>query len=246
MSDLAQRLFKRIPVLDKGFVELQDLLPHPETGITPDNAIVAAARVSFLGESKGDEKDAKLISYLIKHRHTSPFEQVVFKFRMKAPLVTWWQLTRHRTMRLNLQSGRYTEFPENEFYAPAVWRKQSPSNKQASLGELDPEQSAELTADLLAHYAQGYALYEKALGMGVSREMARVFLPGFSVYYMGIVQVDLHNLFHFLGLRMAEDAQYEIRVYAQAMYQHFVMPAVPIAAAAWEKHVLGLEPTTHG
>src|SRR5690606_19453081 len=143
---------QQIPLLDKGFIELVDMLPHPDTGISADLAIVNAARVSFLGESKGDDADKKLLFYLLRHRHTSPFEMVEFKFRLRAPLVTWWQLVRHRTANLNLQSGRYTPFEENDFYVPDVWRKQSKSNKQASEGELSIEDSAALTAKLIGHY----------------------------------------------------------------------------------------------
>jgi thymidylate synthase (FAD) len=149
---------------------------------------------------------------------------------------------RHRTFQyqsVNSQSGRYTEFDEDEFYVPDVWRRQSPSNKQASLGQLEADDNAELTRDLLEHYRRGYELYEKALAKGVAREMARLFLPGFAVYYTWIVKVDLLNLFNFLKLRMAEDAQYEIRVYAEAMYREFVRPAAPVASEAFELYVLG-------
>lgn len=83
---------KRVEVLDRGYIELQDMLPHPSTGVSGDLAIVSAARTSFLGESKGDEKDKRLLFRLLKDKHTSPFEMVEFKFRIKAPLVTWWQL----------------------------------------------------------------------------------------------------------------------------------------------------------
>lgn len=238
---------KRIPVLDKGYVELQDLMPHPATGVTCDAAIVSAARVSFLGESKGEEKDRRLIHFLMKNAHTSPFEMVEFKLRVKAPLVTYWQWVRHRSFAyqsVNSQSGRYTEFDEDEFYVPDVWRRQSPSNKQASLGVLEDEAGSELARDLAEFYAQGFRLYEKALQKGVAREMARLFLPGFAVYYLWIVKVDLHNLFHFLKLRMAPDAQYEIRVYAEAIYREFVKPAVPFAAEAFEQYVLMAETAT--
>jgi thymidylate synthase (FAD) len=229
---------KRIPVLDKGWIELIDMLPHPATGIPGDLAIVNAARVSFLGESKGDEKDKKLLFYLIRNLHTSPFEMVEFKFRVRAPLVTWWQWVRHRTWNLNAQSGRYTAFEENDFYVPDVWRKQAKINKQASEGEVDPEANAQLLAKLNAHYEQGYKLYEEALETGVSKEMARLFLPGFSVYYTWVAKVDAHNLMHFLKLRMAAEAQYEIRVYAEAIYQEFFKPALPWTAEAFEQYIL--------
>ncbi len=229
---------KRVEVLDKGFVELIDLMPHPSTGISGDLAIVNAARVSFLGESKGTEADKKLLFYLLRNAHTSPFEMVEFKFRCRAPLVTWWQWVRHRTWNMNAQSGRYTPFQEDDFYVPSAWRRQSRSNKQASEGELEPEQSSALTAKLVQHYEQGYKLYCEALDAGVSREMARLFLPGFSVYYTWITKVDAHNLMHFLRLRMAPDAQYEIRAYAQTIYEHFFKPALPWTAEAFEQYVL--------
>ena len=222
---------QRVAVLDNGWLELQALMGD-------DLAIVNAARVSFLGESKGVEQDKKLLFYLMRHRHTSPFEMVEFKFRVRAPLVTWWQWVRHRTMSVNAQSGRYTPFAEQDFYVPAEWRLQAADNKQASDGLLEGPDGEVLTGELVAHYARGYALYQQALDQGVAREMARLFLPGFAVYYTWIVKVDAHNLMHFLRLRMAPDAQYEIRVYAQAMYEHFFKPALPWTAEAFEKYIL--------
>lgn len=227
-----------IPVLDKGFVQLVDFMPHPATGVTGDMAVVNAARVSFLGESKGDVADKKLLFYMLRNYHTSPFEQVMFKFRVRAPLVTWWQWVRHRTWHFNAQSGRYTPFEEGDFYVPSVWRKQSKSNKQASEGELEPDESGALTEKLLSFYNQGYDLYREALDAGVSKEMARLFLPGFSVYYTWVASVDAHNLMHWIRLRMAADAQYEIRVYAEAIYESFFKPALPWTAEAFETYVL--------
>jgi len=234
----------QFPVLDKGFVELVDMMPHPATGVPGDLAIVNAARVSFLGESKGAEADKKLLFYLMRNQHTSPFEMVNFKFRVRAPLVTYWQWVRHRTfhyMSANAQSGRYTPFEEDDFYVPSVWRKQSKSNKQASEGEIEPEMSDQLTEKLIKFYERGYDLYREALDAGVSKEMARLFLPGFSVYYTWVISVDAHNLMHWLHLRMADDAQHEIRVYAQAIYEHFFKPALPWTAEAFETYVLGRE-----
>ncbi len=240
--ELKTLIGKRVTLLDgKGFVELLDMMPHPDLEISGDLAIVNAARVSFLGESKGDEKDKKLLFYLLRNKHTSPFEMVEFKFRIRAPLISWWQWIRHRTFHfqsVNAQSGRYTPFEENDFYEPEVWRKQSKSNKQASEGMVDAETNELLTAKLLEHYQRGYALYEEALQAGVSKEMARLFLPGFAVYYTWIVKVDAKNLMDFLVLRMASDAQYEIRVYAQAIYEHFFKPALPWTAEAFEEYVL--------
>ncbi len=233
---------KRVDVLDKGWIELVDLMPHPDTEISGDLAIVNAARVSFLGESKGDDRDKKLLFYLLRNAHTSPFEMVEFKFRLRAPLVTFWQLVRHRTFSINMQSGRYTPFEENDFYVPDVWRKQSSDNKQASEGTISTEDAEMLTEKLIKHYDEGYKLYSEALEKGVSREMARLFLPGFSVYYTGVIKVDVHNLMRFIRLRMAPDAQYEIRVYADAIHEQFFKPALPWTAEAFEKYTLKREP----
>jgi thymidylate synthase (FAD) len=228
LADKEQTLIgKRVDVLDKGFVELQSIMGD-------DLAIVNAARVSFLGESKGTEKDKKLLFYLLRNRHTSPFEMVEFKMRIRCPLVSWWQLVRHRTFSLNLQSGRYTPFEENDFYVPDVWRLQAKDNKQASEGVLEGPDGEALTQELVAHYTRSYELYEAALAKGVAREMARLFLPGFAVYYTGVIKVDAHNLMHFLALRTANDAQYEIRIFAQAIFEHFFKPALPWTAEAFE------------
>ena len=222
---------KRVEVLDKGWIELQDMMGD-------DLAIVNAARVSFLGESKGTDQDKKLLFYLLRHRHTTPFEQVEFKFRVRAPVLVWWQWARHRTWHYNAQSGRYTPFEENDFYVPLSWRKQSADNKQGSEGTLEPAEAEALTRELIAHYDKGYALYEQALAAGVAKEQARLFLPGFSLYYTWIVKTDAHNLMHFLSLRMAPDAQEEIRAYAQAIYDHFFLPALPWTAEAFGKYVV--------
>ncbi len=233
-----QLIGKRVEVLDKGWIELIDLMPHPDSKVGGDLAIVNAARVSFLGESKGPERDKKLLFYLLRHRHTSPFEMVEFKFRVRAPLVTWWQWVRHRTWHMNAQSGRYTPFQESDFYVPDAWRRQSKDNKQASEGTLEAGENDELTRRLLQHYDEGFRLYSQALEQGVSKEMARLFLPGFSVYYTWVTKIDAHNLMHFLRLRMASDAQLEIRVYAEAINEHFFKQALPWTAEAFDKYIL--------
>ena len=228
----------KVTVLDKGWVELIDVMPHPEASISGDLAIVNAARVSFLGESKGSERDKKLLFYLLRHHHTTPFEMVEFKFRVHAPLVTWWQWVRHRTWSYNAQSGRYTPFAESDFYVPDQWRLQAADNKQASDSLLSEPENSILLDALTTHYKQGYRLYEQALESGVAREMARLFLPGFAAYYTWVTKVDAHNLMHFLRLRMADDAQHEIRVYARAIYEHFFKPILPWTAEAFEKYIL--------
>jgi thymidylate synthase (FAD) len=135
-------------------------------------------------------------------------------------------------------SGRYTAFEEKDFYIPSEWRLQARNNKQASEGALSVPEADALTEKLLAHYEQGFALYQEALDAGVAREMARLFLPGFAVYYTWVVKVDAHNLMHFLRLRMAPDAQYEIRAYAWAIYEHFFTPALPWTAEAFAKYIM--------
>jgi thymidylate synthase (FAD) len=219
---------KRVDVLDKGWIELQDMMGN-------DLAIINAARVSFMGESKGSERDKKLLFYLMQHRHTSPFEMVEFKFRVRAPLVTYWQWARHRTWSYNAQSGRYTAFEEDDFYVPGAWRLQSADNKQASEGELAGAAADALTEKLQAHYEQAYKLYHEALELGVARELARMFLPGFAVYYTWVVKVDAKNLADFLVLRMDKTAQYEIRTYARTIWREFFKPALPWTAEAVER-----------
>lgn len=246
-----------IPVLNLGWVELLDMMPHPELGVSADLAVVNAARTSFMGESKGDEADKKLLFYLLKNRHTGPFEMVQFKFRLHAPLLVWWQLVRHRTFSYNLQSGRYTQFSENQFYFPAEWRKQSASNKQGSDGVLDPDEEdgfgeflygtegeflyqgeGEGINGMLAEYIKlGHKMYRELLNIGVAREQARLFLPGFAVYYTGIVRMDAHNMMHFLKLRLDSHAQSEIREYAEAIFTIF-KHQMPWTAEAFEEYVL--------
>lgn len=231
MAEAQNLIGKRVPVLDKGWIELQDLMGD-------DLAIVNAARVSYLGESKGPGQDKRLLFYLLRNRHTSPFEQVEFKFRVRAPVLVWWQWARHRTWNFNAQSGRYTAFEEDDFYFPEAWRQQADSNKQMSAGELPAEASSELTATLRAHYERSFDLYEEALKAGVARELARVFLPGFALYYTWVCKVDAHNLMHFLDLRMGPHAQDEIRAYADTIYRAFFRPALPWTAEAFEEYVL--------
>lgn len=218
----------RIDVLDKGFVELQDFMGD-------DLAIVNAARTSFLGESKGEESDHKLLNYLWYNKHHGPFEQVVFRFRMKLPNMCMAQIVRHRTARLNVQSYRYMQADEEDFYIPNEWRIQSPINKQGSRNDivLNDYGSAFTSAALEEYYDIGYELYRAALEAGIAREQARLFLPGFAVYYTMVWQIDLRNLLHFLTLRMDEHAQWETRQYANAIFE-LIKPVVPWSIEAWE------------
>jgi thymidylate synthase (FAD) len=226
------------PVLDKGHVTLIDLLPHPLTGITPDMAVVNAARVSFNGASKGEDADKRLLMRLYKDRHTSPFEMVVFQWRIKAPVLVWWQWVRHRMASYSAQSGRYVEFTEDEFYVPDEWRAQSQSNKQGSDGLIDFDDAQDLTVRLRSHYMNSFDLYQLALDRGVAREQARLFLPGWASYYTFMVKMDAHNALNFFKLRMAQDAQWEIRQYANVMYEQTFKPLMPWTAEAFETYTL--------
>lgn len=217
-----------IDLLDKGFIELQDIMGD-------DNSIVAAARVSFLGESKGEAQDKKLIAYLLRNRHTSPFEQVIFKFRVKCPLFVARQWMRHRTWHYNEISRRYTS-EALDFYMPEEWRLQSSDNKQCSEGSADGNIQQQFSAQTQTIVDTALSTYERMVEAGIAREQARMILPQ-NMYTTFIGSVDLHNLLHFLILRREQHAQYEIRVYADAIYEHAVKPFVPWTAEAAEKHV---------
>lgn len=257
-------------ILDKGSIELLDTMPSLTSQGALDFAVVQAARVTHLEGSKGDEKDERLIHYLMRMNHTSPFEMVEFKWRIKAPLVVWWQWVRHRTFQfqsVNSQSGRYTPFEEGEFYVPAndEWRMQSSVNHQGSDGFADGEiflkvlrhlvednQKTELLRDFVIdeatpsellgwYYRTGFQFYSALLKAGIAKEQARLFLPAFGVYYTWLVKIDLHNLFSFLTLRLADDAQDEIFFYAKAMARHVAFNAPMCWNAFMDYKILPME-----
>lgn len=219
---------EKFPVLDKGFVQILDIMGD-------DMAIVEAARTSTSTAVGQREKNRKLLRYLYENKHTSPFEQVEFKFLVKAPVVVWWQWSRHRTWSYNAQSGRYAPL-EDEFHIPERWRGQAEKNKQGSVeGAFSTEENDDLAKSFFDFSKYAYDLYEKALKAGVAREQARLFLPGFAVYYTWVCKVDAHNLMHFLRLRMAEDAQWEIREYARTIYEEIFKKALPWTAELFEE-----------
>lgn len=241
--------FDRIELLDgQGWIELQDVMPDPDAdrrrgGDDPyllDRAVVQAARTSHLGESKGDEADKRLLFRLMRDHHDTPFEMVEFKFRVHAPVVVFWQWSRHRSASYNASSGRYTEFKDDDFYIPGAnrWRLQSGHNKQASDGHLDSDNGEFFTKKLQELQDDGFRVYKLALEDGIAKEQARFFLPAWCSMYTWIVKVDARNLMSFLRLRMADDAQYEIRVYAGAIYQYIFEPLMPWTAEAFGKFVL--------
>ena len=218
-------------VLDKGFVRLVDYLGG-------DARIVQAARVSYQEGTKTVREDGALIDYLVRHKHTSPLEQVVLTFHLKMPIFVARQWLRHRTARLNEVSGRYSVL-QDEFYLPdeAQVRRQSAANKQ---GRSDEEVPAELQAQTLRLLQTGqesaYTGYQELLDKDVARELARINLP-LSLYTEMYWQIDLHNLFHFLRLRLDAHAQYEIRVYGEVMAE-LARAVAPLAYRAFEEHIL--------
>ena len=214
-------------VLDHGLVRLVDSMGG-------DLAVVRAARVSYAadwraGESEGS--DARLIRYLMRNRHTSPFEAVQVTFEVKAPIFIARQWMRHRTASYNEVSARYTALPE-EFYIPDedVIGLQSKDNKQAR--EIVANGAAETFRQVLRdHCERSFDLYRVALDQGIPRELARSLLP-LNTYTHFFVSLNLHNLFHFLRLRLHEHAQYEIREYAKAMLE-MVRAIAPVSVGAF-------------
>jgi thymidylate synthase (FAD) len=206
----------------QGWVGLLDCLGSETT-------IVNAARVSFGRRHESiDERDVRLLRYLLEHRHTSPFEHVVFSFSVHCPMFVRSQWHRHRTWSYNEISRRYTEV-DLEFYVPPVVREQAPSNRQASIEPVHVDQEAARRL-IAAQNQAALALYERLLVMGVCREQARGVLPqNLLTTFWGTV--DLHNLIGFLELRDSEGAQWEIRQYAQAI-KELVRPQFPNVAAA--------------
>jgi thymidylate synthase (FAD) len=216
-------------VLDHGLVRLVDHMGD-------DLSIVRAARVSYDADWRtgtDDGKDAKLIGYLMKNHHTSPFEAVTFTFEIKAPLFVFRQWHRHRTWSYNEVSARYSELPE-EFYVPELSdiTHQSESNKQMRTNQQHP-QAVLMQSYMKKSMMDAFALYKELLAQGCPRELARSVLPC-STYSRMFATVDLHNLFHFLRLRLHEHAQKEIRVYAEVMLE-LVEPIVPHAVAAFKE-----------
>ena len=222
-----------VPVLDKGFVRLVDVMGD-------DNAIVQAARVSYGEGTKTVREDAALIDYLMRHEHWSPFEMVEFKFHVKAPIFVARQWFRHRTASVNEISGRYSLMRE-EFYVPdqADWRFQSPTNKQGSEGslmEVDDRAASLALQGYLARVKQSYEGYRLLLDLGVAREQARMVLP-LSLYTEFYWKQDLRNLLHFIRLRSDPHAQKEIREYALAIAE-IVKSVVPLSWSSFENHHL--------
>ena len=235
-----------IPIHEHGFIALVDAMPRlvPE-GQTADSAIVQSARVSYGQGTKMVSEDRGLVRYLMRHRHSTPFEMVEFKFHIAMPIFIARQWIRHRTANVNEYSARYSIMPDR-FYRPDIEnvRKQSKSNRQGGEGPIEAG-TAEEFLKLLESAEANYAKYLDLTERGVARELARAVLP-VSVYTEWYWKCDLHNIFHFLSLRMDPHAQIEIQDYAKAMYE-LIKPIVPVACEAFEDyrlnamHLTGLE-----
>jgi thymidylate synthase (FAD) len=208
-----------IPILGQGYVRYVDHLGS-------DQRIVETARISYKSPSKGEDQDKRLLFYLFRNRHTSPFEACNITFNIKMPIFCMRQFVRHRTFRLNEWSGRYSELAD-EFFTPAEWRVQDVKNKQGSvkpestingIGSDQPlpvwhEYNTRIAQEAFQHT---YQAYQTLLERGVAKELARIVLP-VSMFTEIYVNVDVHNLLHFLNLRQDEHAQKEIREIADGM-----------------------------
>ena len=220
----------KIPCLDLGFVYLVDYMGG-------DASIVQSARVSYGIGTKTVNEDRGLIRYLMRHQHTTPFEMVEMKFHLKLPIFVARQMIRHRTANVNEYSGRYSVMPD-EFYVPPVEHvtKQSATNRQGGGDPVTPDEAAEVLKLIEGEQRTVREGYERMLELDIRRELARVNL-GVAQYTEWYWKNDLHNIFHFLKLRLDDHAQYEIRVYAEAMAQ-IVKAVAPIAWEAFEDYSL--------
>lgn len=232
VSEAAEQLLdKEFKVLDKGFVRLVDYMGG-------DQRIVQSARVSYGKGTKSVRQDRGLINYLLKHQHTSPFEQVILTFHCKMPIFVARQWVRHRTARINEISGRYSVM-EKEFYLPPKdqIRFQNEDNRQGRSQEEIPAELQQKVLDLLLQANEKtYKDYEHLLDDNIARELARINLP-LSLYTQWYWQIDLHNLFHFLKLRLDYHAQWEIQEYGKVIAE-MTKAVAPMAYEAFEKHIV--------
>lgn len=228
-------LYKALPVLDHGFVRVIDYMGD-------DAAICQAARVSYGKGTKSVQNDEGLIRYLMRHWHSTPFEMCEIKLHVKLPVFVARQWIRHRTANVNEYSARYSIL-DREFYIPAEENlaAQSVVNNQGRGELLGAEEAARVLDILKTDAMRAYDHYEEMISQegqaGLARELARMNLPA-NIYTQWYWKVDLHNLFHFLRLRADAHAQYEIRVYAEAIAR-VVADWVPFAYRAFEDYRLG-------
>ena len=224
VAALDQILGVPFKVLDDGFVRVIDYMGS-------DESIVQAARVSYGKGTKKVHEDRGLIRYLMRHRHTTPFEMCDIKLHVRVPMDCWRQWIRHRTASVNEYSTRYSEAIDAAQVTPeASWREQTAGNRQGSQGFVDQEKGSDLSRKEAELQTMSRRLYEERLQAGVAREQARKDLP-LSTYTEAYWKINLHNLFHFLALRMDAHAQLEIRDYAKVIGYDVVSQWCPFA---WE------------
>ena len=227
-----------VKIHDHGLIALVDVMPRlvPQ-GQTADSAIVQAARVSYGQGTKKINEDRGLIRYLLRHRHTTPLEMIEFKFHVVMPIFIARQWIRHRTANVNEYSARYSVVPDR-FYRPTMEniRQQSMLNRQGGSEPVDNATAQEFL-DYLDRCEAAYRDYDALVNKGLARELARIGLP-VSIYTEWYWKCDLHNILHFLSLRMDEHAQQEIRDYAYAMFA-LIQSIVPITAEAFMDYEFG-------
>lgn len=222
----------KFPILNDGHVCLVDVMGT-------DYSIVEAARVSYGEGTKHTSEDRTLIRYLMRHRHTTPFEMAEIKLRVRVPMDCWRQWIRHRTANVNEYSTRYSIAIDSvQKTEQTEWRAQAASNRQGSNGLLDEETGIVLSAAEHALHEHAFNVYNNRIDSGVAREQARKDLP-LSTYTEAFWKVDLHNLFGFLSLRMDGHAQQEIREFATCIGYNIVKPLFPLAWEAFEDYRLG-------
>lgn len=223
--------WKKFPVLDDGFVCLVDVMGD-------DSSVVQAARVSYGEGTKKASDDRTLIRYLLRHRHTTPFEMAELKFLVRVPMDCWRQWIRHRTANVNEYSTRYSIAIDSAQTTPVdEWRTQSQTNRQGSESFLPADVGEKLTASETELQTLSRRVYQERLDQGVAREQARKDLP-LATYTEAYWKVDLHNLLHFLALRMDSHAQLEIREYSATIGRQIVQPLFPAVWEAFEDYRL--------
>ena len=217
-------LGKAFKVLDDGFVRVVDYLGT-------DDSIVQAARVSYGKGTKQVREDRALIRYLMRHRHSTPFEMCEIKLHVRVPMDAWRQWIRHRTANVNEYSTRYSvAIDATQKTKPDEWRLQATTNRQGSAGFADKKLGQKFTIEESELHEKARFAYEEKIEAGIAREQARKDLP-LSTYTEAYWKIDLHNLLHFLSLRMEENAQFEIREYANTIGYEIVKNWVPVT---WE------------
>jgi thymidylate synthase (FAD) len=227
VPELDAILGKPFKVLDDGFIRVIDYMGS-------DEAIVQAARVSYGKGTKKIQEDRGLIRYLLRHKHTTPFEMCEIKLHIRIPMDSWRQWIRHRTANVNEYSTRYSlAIDSMQKTGESSWRLQSASNRQGSSGFFDPSEGINFSEQESQLHELAFKIYTERVDKGMAREQARKDLP-LSTYTEAYWKIDLHNLLHFLALRMDVHAQLEIREYARTIGEEIVSKWCPIA---WEAFV---------